>query len=148
MSALPNDLVEYARLREVFMIAEPNDYSPDRLRKYLRRYNELAAMADGVRGIRYDGDQRAQTGDRDPLRNLHIKVSIDLALGWLQSLDQRSAWLIYRHYLCGVMTADLAEECELSQRTLHRVISSAIQEMATFLGWRQPVEPANERQVA
>lgn len=147
MSALRNDLVEYARLLEVpAMIAEPNDYSPAHVRRYLRRYHELAALADGLRGIRYDGEKILHSGERDPHKSAHIKADIDQAIGWLQQMDQRAALLVFEHYVGWggkiTDTATLADRYDLAQSSIHRIITAGIREMSEQLGWREMPEEA------
>lgn len=122
-------------------MAEPYDYSPDKLRRYLRRYHEFADMADGLRGIRYDGEKILHSGERDPHKAAHIKADIDSALGWLQTRDGRAAWLVFEHYVGWesktVDTATLADRYDLAQSSIHRIITAAIREMAEQLGWRE-----------
>ena len=124
------------------VIEDPtSDYSPAQLRSYLRRYHEIAARCDGAHAIRYDSDRIAHTVAPDPMRNVHLKRDIDSALGWLQTMDSRSAVVVFEHYVGikgnkPVDTADLADHYGMSQRQVHRMISTSIDEMAWFLGWR------------
>lgn len=121
-----------------------HDYAPDRLRRYLRRYHEIALMADDARGIRYDGD-RVHRG-RDPLRDATIKSDVDLALGWLQTMDQRAALFVFEHYIgwgddpARRLTANIADRFDLSQSQVHRIITAAIREMSEYLGYRSPLD--------
>lgn len=145
MTALVADRLD---LVEVAMSCEPHDYSPACVRRYLRRYHELAASADGLRGIRYDGDRILHSGERDPHKCAHIKSDLDQSLGWLHTVDQRAAWLVFEHYVGWegktVDTATLADRYDLAQSSIHRIITASIREMAEQLGWREMPETAED----
>lgn len=140
--------ISSSRLVEVLMITEQGDYAPDKLRRYLRRYHEIAMLADGAHGIRYDRDERGRTDERDPMKNAHIKRDLDAAIGWLQMMDFRAAEMVAAHYIDLKECADVADRFDISQRTVHRVISSSIQEMAGFLGWRKPATEPQDALIA
>jgi hypothetical protein len=130
-------MVDRSYLVEVPMSIEPHDYSPDRVRKCLQRYPEIAAKCSEVKSQRFDPDLPPARSKPEQWRYVNTKRDIDEAIGWLQTMDQRAAELVFLHYVELKDTASLADRFELAQSSIHRIISSGIKEMAWKLGWRE-----------